>query len=66
MKDGGGQDMKKALTPVKAIRAKCIDCSCNQYTEVKACPVTDCALYPYRLGHRPPKVENNTPDESES
>ena len=41
------------LTPVKAIRAKCLDCVCNQPKEVKLCPVINCALYPYRMGHRP-------------
>lgn len=44
---------QKILTPIKAIRAKCLDCSNNQYTEVERCPVTKCSLYPYRLGHRP-------------
>ena len=34
----------KVLTPVKAIRAKCLDCSAGQYIEVKECPVKDCAL----------------------
>lgn len=45
--------MSKVLTPVKAIRAKCLDCSCNQTKEVKECPVKNCSLYPYRLGKRP-------------
>ena len=40
-------------TPVKAIRAKCLDCCCNQYGEVLNCTVIKCALYPYRLGKRP-------------
>ena len=47
----------KILTPIKAIRAKCLDCTCNQYSQVKLCTITDCALYPYRLGRRPLKVE---------
>ena len=41
------------LTPVKAIRAKCHDCCCDSAQEVKLCPVTDCPLYPYRMGHNP-------------
>jgi len=44
---------QKILTPIKAIRAKCLDCSNNQWTEVERCPVTKCALHPYKLGHRP-------------
>lgn len=41
------------LTPVKAIRAKCLDCCCGSSTEVKLCPCTGCPLYPYRTGHNP-------------
>ena len=41
------------LTPIKAIRAKCLDCMCGQATEVRLCPITDCSLYPYRMGHNP-------------
>lgn len=44
---------EKRLTPIKAIRAKCLDCCCWQKSEVKLCPVQDCALYPYRMGHNP-------------
>lgn len=44
---------EKRLTPIKAIRAKCLDCCCWQKNEVKLCPVRDCALYPYRMGHNP-------------
>ena len=43
----------KHLTPMKAIRAKCLDCSCYQPKEVRLCPVTSCAIWPYRLGKRP-------------
>lgn len=43
------------LTPIKAIRAKCIDCTCNQFVEIRECPITDCPLYEYRMGHRPKK-----------
>ncbi len=43
----------KGLTPIKAIRAKCIDCSGDQLKEVRLCPVTDCDLWPYRMGKRP-------------
>ena len=46
------------LTPMKAIRAKCLECSCGQFKEVRLCPVKECALYEYRLGHRPTDKEN--------
>ncbi len=41
------------LTPLKAIRAKCVDCCCGSYNEVKQCQSTACSLHPYRLGHNP-------------
>ncbi len=41
------------LTPIKAIRAKCLDCSGNHPSEVRNCVITDCPLYPYRLGKNP-------------
>lgn len=41
------------LRPLKAIRAKCLDCCGDIPSEVRNCPVTDCTLYPYRLGKRP-------------
>lgn len=45
--------MTKALTPMKAMRAKCLDCTCQQMVEVRNCTVKSCALYPYRMGRRP-------------
>jgi hypothetical protein len=45
------------LTPVKAIRAKCLDCSGGQQKEVRECPIPDCSLWPYRMGKRPKTVE---------
>jgi hypothetical protein len=45
----------KRLKPMKAIRAKCLDCSCYQPKEIRECPITKCALWPYRLGKRPKK-----------
>jgi hypothetical protein len=41
------------LTPIKAIREKCLECSCGSRQEVRFCPITRCALWPYRLGKRP-------------
>lgn len=45
----------KVLTPLKAIRHKCLDCCAGQIVEVRECPVKDCVLWPYRMGHRPNK-----------
>jgi hypothetical protein len=41
------------MTPMKAIRAKCLDCCCGQSNEVRLCPISDCSLWPYRDGHNP-------------
>ena len=40
-------------TPIKAIRAKCLDCCCGQAQEVRLCIDEECPLWPYRMGHRP-------------
>ena len=52
------------LTPIKAIRAKCLDCTNGQYVEVRECPITDCPLYEYRMGRRP-KQDEETPTEDD-
>jgi hypothetical protein len=47
---------KAALLHV--IRDKCLDCSCYQPGEVRLCPVTTCALWPYRFGRDPSHNRN--------
>ena len=55
----GLQDDKKGLSedvilrPLKAIRAKCLDCCGNSKQEVRLCVAKDCPLYQYRMGCRP-------------
>lgn len=41
------------MTPMKAIRQKCLECSCGSSTKVKECKVTKCPLYEFRLGKNP-------------
>ena len=41
------------MTPIKAIRAKCLDCCGGSMKEARLCPAEDCPLHPYRMGHRP-------------
>ena len=38
---------------LQAIRQKCLDCSCDQPSEVRECPVTSCDLWDFRFGHDP-------------
>jgi hypothetical protein len=42
----------KPLTPVRAIRLKCLECG-GRPKEVKLCEAKDCCLYAYRLGKNP-------------
>lgn len=51
---------KKALvspTPVKAIRAQCLECCGWSSAEVKRCETLECFLFPYRNGRRPKVAE---------
>ena len=40
-------------TPLKSIRAKCLDCMCGNSNEVKLCVQDDCPIYRYRFGKNP-------------
>ena len=41
------------VNPLKAIRAKCLDCVCYQPTLVAECHIVTCALHPFRMGKNP-------------
>lgn len=45
--------MKIKLTPVKAIRQHCLECSGGSPSEVRNCVILDCPLYAFRLGKNP-------------
>lgn len=45
--------LTRNLTPMKAIRKKCLECCCGQRNEVALCHIEDCALWAYRFGKRP-------------
>ena len=47
-------------TPIKAIRKRCLDCTCGQVKEVRLCQAVECACWPYRFGRRPDKATQNT------
>lgn len=41
------------LTPMRAIRRKCVDdCCLGEINEPKSCTADDCPLFPYRTGKR--------------
>lgn len=48
------------LTPLKAIRAKCMDCTNGQYIEVRLCEIKSCPLHEYRMGKRPKAEQEPT------
>ena len=45
--------MKKILSPVKAIKKYCLECSGGSPKFRELCNIEDCPLYPYRLGKNP-------------
>lgn len=42
----------KKRTPLKSIRAFCLQCS-GSPKQVRFCPATQCALHPFRMGRNP-------------
>jgi len=60
--------MKRKLTPLRAIRHKCIDCCAGQVYEVKLCTAESCPLYAYRMGKLPdplPEYDDGRPEPTE-
>ena len=52
------------ITPLKAVRLKCLDCCCGSAHEVKLCTATKCPLYPFRDGRNPFKAKREyTPEQ---
>ena len=43
----------RPMSPMQAIRGKCLDCSGQQMTEIKLCVVVSCPLWPFRAGRHP-------------
>lgn len=49
-----------AMSPLKALRLRCIDCSAGSSLEVRLCKAVSCPSWPFRLGRspwRPPASE---------
>lgn len=47
------ENSQTIISPLKAIRAKCLDCCCWQRSEVAMCTCTNCPLYNFRFGKNP-------------
>ena len=41
------------MTRAKAIKKHCLECSGGSGRDVTTCEITDCPLWPYRLGNSP-------------
>jgi hypothetical protein len=39
--------------PLKALRARCLDCCCGQAAEVRKCTAVNCPSWPFRAGNNP-------------
>lgn len=46
------RDLDHPTSPIKAIRAKCLDCAHTE-SEVRKCVQTSCPLWPMRMGKNP-------------
>ena len=46
-------ELPKTTSPIRAIRNKCLDCTCNSPKEVEACPIKACPLWAFRFGRNP-------------
>ena len=54
---------ERTMTAMRAIRAKCLDCSGDSRMEVHQCPVKDCPLYKFRYGKNPNSKPREYSDE---
>ena len=43
----------KPMSPMQAIRRKCLDCSGGQIVEIRLCEAVTCSLWPFRAGRHP-------------
>lgn len=41
------------LTPLKAIKKHCLECSGYEKKQVRECVIKDCVLFPFRQGSNP-------------
>ncbi len=48
--------MENKVTPLKAIRQKCLDCTAGQPKEVRFCGIEDCPIYYFRFGKNPKRA----------
>ena len=54
------------MTPLKSIRAYCLDCMGGNAAEVRRCPSEGCPLHPFRMGHNPNIKRELTPEQKDA
>jgi hypothetical protein len=47
----------KPLSPLKSIRAKCLECMSDSPKEVRNCTTTECPLFKFRMGTNPARAK---------
>lgn len=53
----------EAVTPMKAIRMKCLDCCGGSSNEVNLCAAKVCPLYAFRTGKNPYRAKREYTEE---
>jgi len=54
------------MNPMKAIRAKCLDCSGGSIVEVRECGIETCVLHQFRMGKNPFRKKREMSPEQKS
>ena len=44
------------MSPLEAIKEKCLDCCCGQTAEIKLCTATNCPLYSFRKAPKKTRI----------
>jgi hypothetical protein len=53
----------REANPLKAIRARCLDCCCGSGPEVRKCTAVACPSWPFRMGVNPFREKRVLSDE---
>ena len=51
------------MSPLRALRLRCIDCCVGSPSEVRACVALTCPAWPFRMGKNPWRAERDLTDE---